>query len=233
MFSILRKIFDFFFRKKPPPREKQEKAEPLPSAEVQSALEAADVQEGLKAAAAEKLVRRRARRAEKNLRVSAEKQKPFQTNKHGISLLKEKDDFSELFRNKGMEEASAKVFGDMLETSLSDESISKKRYIPSRTLSVGEKIKTYPPVQKEIDLHGCTVMEAEKKTGSFILTARHQGLRTVRIIVGKGLHSRGKAVLPDAVEKEIVRLKKAGEILTFRWENSSKLKSGSMFVYLP
>jgi len=246
MFSILRKIFDFFFRKKPPPSVEPEKAELLPSDEadrrtgVRRSRESADFQEALKTAAAEKLARRRANRAEKNLRVSDGKQISFRTNKHGISLLKQKDDFSELFRNNGVEEASAKVFGDMLETSLSGENIkdimhaAKDKYVfPPRTLSVGEKIKTYPPVQKEIDLHGCTVAEAERKTESFIRTARHKGLCTVRIIVGKGIHSKGKAVLPDAVEKEIVRLKKAGEILTFRWENNSKLKSGSIFVYLP
>jgi DNA-nicking Smr family endonuclease len=252
MFSIFRKIFDFFFRKKPPPSVEPEKAELLPSGEadrrtgVRRSREPADFQEELKTAAAEKLARRRANRAEKKLqtekksRASAEKQNSGMTNRHGISLLTQKDDFSEFFRNNGVEEASAKVFGDMLETSLSDENIedalhaAKDKYVfPPRTLSISEKIKTYPPVQKEIDLHGCTVAEAEKKTGSFILTARHQGLHTVRIIVGKGIHSQGKAVLPDAVEKEIVRLKKAGEILTFRWENNSKLKSGSMFVYLP
>lgn len=233
MFSILRKLFDFFFRRKPPPSEEREKAKPLP--EIRPAVETADVQEALKTAAAEKLARRRAYRAEKKLenRISPEKQK---TNKHGISLLTEKNDFSEFFKNNGAEEASAEVFGEMLETSLSGQDIphsAKERYTPRRTLSVGEKIKTYPPIQKEIDLHGCTVTEAEKKTRSFILTARHIGLRTVRIIVGKGIHSQGKAVLPDAVEKEIVRLKKAGEILTFRWENTSKLKSGAMIVYLP
>jgi len=58
-------------------------------------------------------------------------------------------------------------------------------------------------------------------------------LGAVRIIVGKGLHSQAGAVLPDAVEKKIVELKRAGRIATFSWEKKSKRASGSIIVFLP
>ncbi|OQX20720.1 MAG: hypothetical protein BWK80_35435, partial [Desulfobacteraceae bacterium IS3] len=57
-------------------------------------------------------------------------------------------------------------------------------------------------------------------------------LRTVRIIVGKGLHSEGKAVLRDVVEEKLVSLKREGMILSFKWEKTNKLKSGAIIVYL-
>jgi hypothetical protein len=52
------------------------------------------------------------------------------------------------------------------------------------------------------------------------------------IIVGKGLHSQGKAILPDVVEKKITRLKRKKWLLGFEWEKKDKRKSGSLIVYL-
>jgi len=54
----------------------------------------------------------------------------------------------------------------------------------------------------------------------------------LRIIVGKGIHSLSKAVLPDVVEKKIVELKKEDIVMTFLWEKHRKLKSGAIIVYL-
>jgi len=65
-----------------------------------------------------------------------------------------------------------------------------------------------------------------------IKSARQRGLQTLRVITGKGLHSYGKAVLPEVVEEKVVELKKQNLILTFRWEKGSKRKSGALIVYL-
>lgn len=93
--------------------------------------------------------------------------------------------------------------------------------------------KSYPPPQETLDLHGCTVQEAEDKACRFLEEARRRLLLTVRIITGKGLHSPGgRAVLPDMVEQLLVLRKKEGAIAAFQWENKVKSKSGALLVYL-
>ncbi len=84
----------------------------------------------------------------------------------------------------------------------------------------------------ELDLHGCHVQEAIIRVEAFIETAARQGLSPVRIIVGKGLHSQGRAVLPDAVAERIVDLKRRGRVATFAWEKKRKSASGALLVYL-
>jgi len=91
----------------------------------------------------------------------------------------------------------------------------------------------YPPPQETLDLHGCTSQEAEDKTRHFIDNARTRGLRTIRIITGKGLHSPGGvAVLPDAIEQQLTLLKKEKAIAGFDWEKKVKSRSGALHVYL-
>ena len=84
----------------------------------------------------------------------------------------------------------------------------------------------------ELDLHGCHVREALVRVEAFLETAALQGMNTVRIIVGKGLHSQGSAVLPDAVEEKIVDLKRRGRVAAFTWEKKHKRASGALLVYL-
>lgn len=67
---------------------------------------------------------------------------------------------------------------------------------------------------------------------NFILTARGKGLRTLRVITGKGLHSEGQAVLPHAVEVKVMDLQKKGMVLRYFWEKGVKEKSGALIVYL-
>ncbi|MEN8257722.1 MAG: Smr/MutS family protein [Thermodesulfobacteriota bacterium] len=93
--------------------------------------------------------------------------------------------------------------------------------------------QSYPPPQETLDLHGCTAQEAEDKTRHFIEDARHRGIRTLRVITGKGLHSPGGlAVLPDIIEQKLTLLKKEGGIVAFSWERKVKSKSGALHVYL-
>lgn len=93
-------------------------------------------------------------------------------------------------------------------------------------------IKQYPAPEAELDLHGCTGAEAERLTYSFIASARHRGVLTIRVITGKGLHSDGPAVLPEVVEQLLTELKRRREVFSFRWERKEKQKSGAVIVYL-
>lgn len=121
---------------------------------------------------------------------------------------------------------------------LSDVSLDEGmvRYMDEKKARVPRKkpsIKGYPPVQATLDLHGEIAAVAERKTVSFIHTGQFQGLKTVRIITGKGLHSPGgKAVLPDVVEAQLILLKHEGDIFNYAWDKKVKAKSGAVLVYL-
>lgn len=90
----------------------------------------------------------------------------------------------------------------------------------------------HPRPHVELDLHGCTAAEAERKTTSFIVSSRHRRLKTVRIITGKGLHSDGYAVLPGVVESGLLELKEKKLVLSWHWEGKSRESSGSLIIYL-
>ena len=58
-------------------------------------------------------------------------------------------------------------------------------------------------VQACLDLHGCTVPEAETELEDFLRDAFKKGLRCVKIIHGRGLRSAKGARLKDAVVKRL------------------------------
>jgi DNA-nicking Smr family endonuclease len=165
------------------------------------------------------------------------------TYKRGkIPILDAREDLSELFDGRGDDDSFSlrlseeeKPFSRMLEDSLAG--VDKAEIIR-------QKFPEHPPESKkqradspsrprsELDLHGCHVREALVRLEAFIETSALQGLSPVRIIVGKGLHSQGSAVLPDAVERKIVELKRRGRVSTFAWEKKRKRASGSLVVYL-
>ena len=58
-------------------------------------------------------------------------------------------------------------------------------------------------VQAFIDLHGCTVPEAEQELESFLQESFNKGLRCVKIIHGRGLRSAKGARLKEAVIKRL------------------------------
>jgi hypothetical protein len=70
------------------------------------------------------------------------------------------------------------------------------------------------------------------QTRSFVERSRYRGKRTLLIIVGKGRHSEGRAILPDVVEAELARLRQERRVLAHRWERGAKRKSGAIIVYL-
>lgn len=150
------------------------------------------------------------------------------TDKHNLYALfgeeevkQEPEDFTQMFERAQTDSFQLRLLADKKQT---------KDYEPFRPPTA--QIKVYPPPQRELDLHGYTAAEAENEVESFIRNARLQGVRTLRVIVGKGLHSQGKAVLPDLVERRIIELKRLNCVLGFSWEKKEKTKSGAMIIYL-
>lgn len=93
----------------------------------------------------------------------------------------------------------------------------------------GVLVKDYPVAQRDIDLHGKTGEEAMRELENFIRLSIAQRLRTVRVITGKGLHSKHMfSVLPEMTEKKLSEMRKAKKILAFRREKTG----GSFAVYL-
>lgn len=261
MLSKLRKFFRAFFPKKdslsgksrkpsPQPAEKKpgdqfsRDAEKLTVSDGIPAKESPDTDASQKAKDtwAEKLARRRANRKKRKSSQKKETSggKPgWQVNKHGLPILREKDSLLELFAaEKDENQTDTKETADMPEHWFADESFQRvlqekeEGIQPVRPMRVWEKIRNYPLPEAELDLHGFTARKAEARTEAFIYNAHRKGLRTLRIIVGKGTRSKGRAVLPDVVETTVVRLKKKQLVFTFKWEKAGKLRSGAMIVYL-
>jgi DNA-nicking Smr family endonuclease len=173
----------------------------------------------------------------KKQKVKKKKQSPAaNTDKKGFRVLTDEHDLYQLFgeRKKSKQEDFGRIFEESQQDKRQQLLLREKKIVSKETtsLTVSERIKTYPAPQLELDLHGATASEAEKRTEAFIENARRKKIRTVRIIVGKGLHSEGKVVLPDVVEKKIIRLKRKNWLLGFEWEKKDKRKSGALIVYL-
>ena len=161
-------------------------------------------------------------------------------NKHGLPVIEE---FEEQFidREDGLSvvqkvseplesEELEENFVLLLEESLKQKKSSdKKKTIP---MPLKKRLKRYPPPEAELDLHGFTALGAELKAKSFIATCKHQGYFSLRIIVGKGLHSDIGPVLPDMIEDLLKILEKQNIVLAYKWDQQKKSKSGAVIVYL-
>lgn len=146
-------------------------------------------------------------------------------NKHGVSIL---DDLS---KGKRKEQNSVKEnFIELLEESFKNKKSAPVK--PSSPMPLKKRIKRYPPVELELDLHGYNATGAQVKTRSFIHSCKQQGYFTVRIIVGKGLHSDCGPVLPDVVEDILKEMKKQDLVIFYKWDKKKKSKSGAVIVYL-
>lgn len=159
--------------------------------------------------------------------------KKKRTKKYGKDLNSEAD-LHGLFDPTGKQENFEGIF----EKTVSDEELKavlqdKKAVDEDRRHSHHERLKLYPDPEIELDLHGLTAAEAETRIESFLKNAKARGIRTVRIITGKGLHSpQGRAILPEVATGVIRRLKEEKIASGFRWEGKQKENSGSMRVYL-
>ncbi len=136
-------------------------------------------------------------------------------------------DLEALFLEQANENEQLDDFGEMLEAYL--ENMTDKNLADSYPKT---KWTFKHPPDEELDLHGLTREEALKKVDFFIENSRRWGLKIVRIITGKGLHSTSGPVLKDAVEERIVELKKSGMVSGFKWEKKKKRKSGAIVVIL-
>lgn len=120
-------------------------------------------------------------------------------------------------------------FSTLLEASLKQNPLP--RHAP-KPVPLKRRLKRYPPPEADLDLHGFTTIGARVKTRSFISNAHVQGFFTLRIIVGKGLHSESGPVLPHVVEDLLKEMKKENIVLAYEWEGRKKSKSGAVRVYL-
>lgn len=162
------------------------------------------------------------------------------TDRHGIPRLDDHADLRRFFETamEGEEDrATAGELGEVFQASLDQDArrLMKKKtggFFAPRRLTLKEKLRRYPAPQAQLDLHGDTALIARQRADSFLRTAVAEGSLTVRLIVGKGLHSEGGAVLPDVIEDLLVVLKREGRVLTYRWDKGGKRKSGAVIVYL-
>jgi len=157
-------------------------------------------------------------------------------NRHGVPVVDKK--FSDSYAGTGektcppkAEDGPAQDFTALLASYLSRPR-QKKQSAPPKPMPYHKRIKRYPPPEKDLDLHGFTALGAQLKARSFLTTCKLQGYFTVRIIVGKGLHSDLGPVLPDTIEDLLSRLKTQDIVLGFAWERKKKSRSGSVIVYL-
>ena len=68
--------------------------------------------------------------------------------------------------------------------------ISNKEKLPNKDVNFFEKKKQ---IIKSIDLHGCTLIEANKKIESIINKSYLEGVNKLIVITGKGIHSKNES----------------------------------------
>jgi DNA-nicking Smr family endonuclease len=87
-----------------------------------------------------------------------------------------------------------------------------------------------PAPEREIDLHGFDARSAAREVRQELLEARERGVRCVRIIHGRGLHSESGAVLRDRVPGWLTHPPLAAIVLAFA--RSRRDGGGSTHVLL-
>ncbi len=140
-------------------------------------------------------------------------------NKHGLPVI---DDLETEF----FPEQHGALSGKYLKQKTS---FQKKKPNP---MPEKKRLGRYPLPEKDLDLHGFTAVGAEIKAKSFITTCKLQGFFTLRVIVGKGLHSDTGPVLPDVIENLLKALKKENIVLAYEWDRKKKSQSGAVIVYI-
>lgn len=130
----------------------------------------------------------------------------------------------------GKGEGKKKRFARLFDPERFDESLQIELREKGDEAFVPVKNKGF--LHKIIDLHGYTASGAERFLETFFMTARQEGVTTVSIITGKGIHSRGSAVLPDLAERKIREFQVDGIVSSFYWEKGEKEMSGKLTVQL-
>ncbi|MBI9090867.1 MAG: Smr/MutS family protein [Desulfobacterium sp.] len=159
-------------------------------------------------------------------------------NKHGLPVLDGSRSLAGMFAERGRAEVDeVEDFPALLSASLKGKGEGlllreKREKDPPVPMPLHKRLKRYPPPESRLDLHGDTAVRAVVRSELYIRNAWRAGGFTLRIVVGKGLHSEFGAVLPDVVEDLLVKLKKEGVVLAFEWDRKLKSRSGSVIVYL-
>lgn len=171
-----------------------------------------------------------------------EKKESGRRNKHGLPFIEDyetrftegpdpsgKSGEESAVSDAPADETPEEDFALLLEDSLRQQKPSKTTPKP---VPLKRRLKRYPPPESDLDLHGFTAIGAEAKAKSFIHSAKRQGFFTLRIIVGRGLHSQEGPVLPHVVDDLLKQMKKEKIVLDYTWEGRKKSKSGAVIVYL-
>jgi len=85
-------------------------------------------------------------------------------------------------------------------------------------------------VQREIDLHGMTVVEAKLALREFLLRALEQHVRCVRIVHGKGLRSGPRGPVLKAAVSAVLR--RTGAVLAYVSARAVDGGTGAVYVLL-
>lgn len=85
-------------------------------------------------------------------------------------------------------------------------------------------------IEKELDLHGYTVSDARQALAEFLVTARHRGIRCVRIIHGKGHGSHNR--IPILKSHVNHWLRQRDEVLAFCSATRQDGGTGAVYVIL-
>ena len=80
--------------------------------------------------------------------------------------------------------------------------VSNNEKLPNKDLNFKEK-KT--GTHRSLDLHGYSLDEANKKVNDFIKSSYQEGIKSIRVVTGKGLHSTTE--LDPFVSKDLSILK--------------------------
>jgi DNA-nicking Smr family endonuclease len=155
-------------------------------------------------------------------------------NRHGLPVLDREGSLKRLFEEAGREE---ETFAELVDRSLRGKDMDallrekRERDLPG-PVPLKKRLRRYPAPQEQLDLHGFTAARAASRTESFVRTAWRNGLFTVRIIVGRGLHSEFGAVLPGVAGDVLDEMRRQKAVLWFEWERGSTSDSGALIVYL-
>ena len=82
----------------------------------------------------------------------------------------------------------------------------------------------------EIDLHGFTQEEAEKVVETNIRGMKETNVFKIRIITGKGLHSKNEPVVKNAIDILLRQLKRDGCCSKIEWDGRTIADSGQVDV---
>ena len=158
------------------------------------------------------------------------------TGKQPIRKLTASEDLGVLFcqdQENDLPHSFASALASGIPAATLTEILTEKEELPTPAQALQTTIRSSPPPQERLDLHGCTGSEAEIKTENFLARARRNHLQTVLVITGKGLHSPEGPVLKDVIEARLKIMKSNGTILAYLWEKKDREKSGALLVYLP